>query len=412
MRHVFLRRQGIAKAVLLFPEIPSWLVVSEQLASKVQCFFSNPTETSFVSAIQSSEPALTPDEARKLHFRIGSIIKKHTEISQLRRNLSNVVINVTRSCNLRCVYCYNDAENIGSVEGKFLPSGLYEEICHNIAAVSEPKEVRLYISGGEPLLHREIEQLIRISKSLGFFTAMVTNGTLLNHHRMQALESCQLDEIRISMDSITPELHNRYRDNSHARMLRGLESCLAARKRMQVILSATVTQENLGNTEEFMEFAHSRGCGWNFSYLKPTGRASEMAVSYEDIVRVIEKTSCNHSAEKLVRNASCGIARTTICIDCEGNVFPCAQLSSSEFVIGTIGIGGGRDQLKAILAAPSPFTNIHVDRIEGCKDCEIKYLCGGGCRVIGYSETGDFLKRGSDCSLKRNEIYNALFASA
>src|SRR4029079_15409775 len=61
------------------------------------------------------------------------------------------------------------------------------------------------ISGGEPLLHPEIEQIIQRIRSHGMIAGMITNGYLLTPKKIQALNASGLDHLQISIDNMQPD---------------------------------------------------------------------------------------------------------------------------------------------------------------------------------------------------------------
>lgn len=69
-------------------------------------------------------------------------------------------------------------------------------------------------TGGEPLMHREILELIQICTDSGVKSSLITNGQSLAHHATQ-LEAAGLDQVIVSLDSGDAELHNKYRNTSN-----------------------------------------------------------------------------------------------------------------------------------------------------------------------------------------------------
>ncbi len=102
-----------------------------------------------------------------------------------------------RRCNLSCTYC-NEYDNFS----KPVPiSTMRERIDH----LHRLGTTIVTISGGEPLLHPELDDLIRYIRRKGMITGMITNGYLLTAERIQRLNRAGLDHMQISIDNVMPD---------------------------------------------------------------------------------------------------------------------------------------------------------------------------------------------------------------
>jgi MoaA/NifB/PqqE/SkfB family radical SAM enzyme len=103
----------------------------------------------------------------------------------------------TRKCNLSCGYCneYDD----------FSPPIPTEEMIRRIDRLAYLKTAIVTISGGEPLLHPEIETLIQRIRHHDMIAGMITNGYLLTPQKIQSLNQAGLEHLQISIDNIQPD---------------------------------------------------------------------------------------------------------------------------------------------------------------------------------------------------------------
>src|SRR5947207_3000939 len=103
----------------------------------------------------------------------------------------------TRRCNLACAYCneYDD----------FSPPVPTAEIIRRIDRLAYLKTAIVTISGGEPLLHPEIETIIQRIRQHGMIAGMITNGYLLTPKKILALNEAGLEHLQISIDNIQPD---------------------------------------------------------------------------------------------------------------------------------------------------------------------------------------------------------------
>src|SRR5499425_2108289 len=103
----------------------------------------------------------------------------------------------TRRCNLACAYCneYDD----------FSPPVPTDEMIRRIDRLAYLKTAIVTISGGEPLVHPEIEIIIQRIRQHGMIAGMITNGYLLTPKKIVALNEAGLEHLQISIDNIQPD---------------------------------------------------------------------------------------------------------------------------------------------------------------------------------------------------------------
>ena len=103
----------------------------------------------------------------------------------------------TRRCNLSCGYCneYDD----------FSPPIPIEAMLRRIDLLAGLRTAAVTMSGGEPLLHPEVEAIIRRIRHHGMISGIITNGYLLTPQKIRALNDAGLDHLQISIDNIQPD---------------------------------------------------------------------------------------------------------------------------------------------------------------------------------------------------------------
>lgn len=102
-----------------------------------------------------------------------------------------------RRCNLSCTYC-NEYDDFS----KPVPLGVMKERIDHLHRLGT---TIVTISGGEPLLHPELDDLIKYIRKQGIITGMITNGYLLTAERIQRLNRAGLDHMQISIDNVMPD---------------------------------------------------------------------------------------------------------------------------------------------------------------------------------------------------------------
>lgn len=102
-----------------------------------------------------------------------------------------------RRCNLSCRYC-NEYDKVSAPVPKEVLLGRIDKL----AALGT---TAVTFSGGEPLLHPELEDLIAQVRNQGMIAGLITNGYLLTADRIKALNTAGLDHLQISIDNLTPD---------------------------------------------------------------------------------------------------------------------------------------------------------------------------------------------------------------
>ncbi len=102
-----------------------------------------------------------------------------------------------RRCNLSCTYC-NEFDDFS----KPVP---LEEMFKRIDRLASFGTTIITLSGGEPLLHPQLDEIIRRIRGHGVIAGLITNGYLLNVERIQQLNRAGLDQLQISIDNVQPD---------------------------------------------------------------------------------------------------------------------------------------------------------------------------------------------------------------
>ena len=113
----------------------------------------------------------------------------------------------TKTCNLKCKYCYIE-KNVSKNNDDFLPP---EKIKENLFAVKDAGVNSIYLTGGEPLMHPDFNQILRMCLKITNTTVM-TNGTMINDKKARFLrkidDESQFETVyRVSLDSVN-EIEN------------------------------------------------------------------------------------------------------------------------------------------------------------------------------------------------------------
>ena len=203
--------------------------------------------------------------------------------------LTYLFLEITRRCNLKCRHCGSDCS--ASVDTPELTTDSWLKI---ISYVRDRfgRGVVFVVSGGEPLLHTNLEVIGRHIQSLDMKWGMVTNGFALSASRLAALQSAGLHSITISLDG-GAEPHNWLRDNN-----KSFERALAAIERVaasDIDLADVVTcvfPGNLDDLDAVAELLVKAGMkSWRLFRIFPSGRAAEndeLLLSFEQTWQMLD----------------------------------------------------------------------------------------------------------------------------
>ena len=134
---------------------------------------------------------------------------------QLNRPLRDLRISVTDRCNFRCTYCM--PKEIFGREFHFLDRDdllTFEELARFATLAVELGVEKVRITGGEPLLRRDLDRLIEMIAAIPGLhdLALTTNGSLLTADRARSLREAGLDRITISLDALDDAIFRRMND--------------------------------------------------------------------------------------------------------------------------------------------------------------------------------------------------------
>jgi Fe-coproporphyrin III synthase len=350
-----------------------------------------------------------------------------------------VVWNVSRTCNLKCTHCYSDSEALA------YPGELTTEqgraLLDDLAAFGVPA---VLLSGGEPLVRRDLFELAEYGRSLGLKFTLSTNGTLIDEKKAARIREIGFAYVGISFDGIGPT-NDAFRGVPGAfdRAVRGIRNCKAVGQK--VGLRLTLTPATVADLDKIFDFIEAeeidRAC---FYHLVPTGRGrSATTLPHEDARAAVDTifrrtrafaaagrpreilTVDNHAdAAYLYMNVlkddpqraqhvfdllawNGGAANSTGIgigdIDTQGNVHPDQFLQS-------VTLGNVKERRFSEIWTDSSNEVLsqlrdRTGRLHGrCASCRHLALCGGNFRARALNATGDLWASDPGCYLSDAEI--------
>jgi heme d1 biosynthesis radical SAM protein NirJ len=180
-----------------------------------------------------------------------------------------VIWNLIRRCNLACKHCYSISAD------RDFPGELTTQEVYAVMDDLKRFGVRvLILSGGEPLLRGDIFDITRRAKAMGFYTALSSNGTLIDEAMVGRIADIDFDYVGISLDGLR-ETHDRFRRSPGAfdKSLAGIRLCRDAD--LKVGLRFTMTQDNAHDLPALLGLVEQERIDrFYFSHLNYAGRGN------------------------------------------------------------------------------------------------------------------------------------------
>ncbi|MDH3254123.1 MAG: radical SAM protein [Acidobacteriota bacterium] len=354
--------------------------------------------------------------------------------------------NLTYRCNLACEHCYLDAGGKPSglpvvTDSAFSDrSELDTEGCFRVVdeIASLAPEALTILTGGEPLLRRDILEIIRYAHSRELWVVVGTNGVLVTESLAGTLAEAGVRGMALSLDSLDPEIHDGFRRvrGAFSNTVEGAK--VLTKNDLSFIIQTTVGTHNQDQLEAIADFAHEElgAKVWNLYFLVPSGRGAfvsdlttdqydEVLVSvlglqkkYRDRMLVNAKCAPHYLRSVLADDPSspfvksfsggaggCPAGTQYLGIRPNGDVTPCPYLP----------LFGGNlevDNLRKVWNDSAVFRTIRQrDELGGrCGDCELSSHCGG-CRARAYGMTGELLAADPLCSHEPGSLAEAADAA-
>ncbi len=333
----------------------------------------------------------------------------------------------TRRCNLKCVHCRSSSE----IKVNDHPDFSLDEakrVLNDIHSYANPVMV---LSGGEPLLRKDLFDIADYGTHLGLRMCVATNGTLVTAETCRSMKETGIKMVSLSLDGATAPIHDDFRQQAGA-----FEGTMNAIKlfnehKIPFLINSSFTQRNKQEATHIYELVKKLGAtAWYLFMIVPTGRGEEIMSElipeseYNDILNwhydmeaeehdLLVRPTCAPQYYRIVMQRSkedgskfkrrslkfstggskgCLAGQLICLIDVDGNILPCSYFPKPA--------GNIREQSFQDIWENSKLF-LELRDFKGYKDncgrCEYVNVCGG-CRARAYAMTGDYLAQEPFCS--------------
>jgi pyrroloquinoline quinone biosynthesis protein E len=322
-----------------------------------------------------------------------------------------LVAELTYRCPLRCAYCSNPEEHGDQPE---LDSAQWQGVFAEAEALGV---VQVHLTGGEPLLRRDLEALVTKARALGLYTNLITSAVPLTRERLVALKAAGLDNVQISIQGTAEadglEIAGRAflgHKLQAARWVHELE--------LPLTINVVLHRRNIAQVPELIELALELGADRlelaNTQYLGwALANRQALLPSLEQIERAREQARIARERHReqieilfvlpdyqagVPRACMDGWGRRYMVIAPDGLVLPCHQARALP------GLQFGRASAEPLAAIWRDSSGLNAFRGEAwmpepCRSCDRRATDFGGCRCQAYQLTGNAAATDPACSL-------------
>jgi len=320
---------------------------------------------------------------------------------------------LTHRCPLRCPYCSNPLELVRA--GTELDTASWRRVFGEAAALGV---LQVHFSGGEPLVRRDLVELVAEATKAGLYVNLITSGIRLDGERLARLVEAGLEHIQVSLQDSDPSSGDRIAGLAGAQQRKRRVARLVQDAGLPLTVNAVVHRQNLHHLEDIvdlavmlgadrLEVAHVQYYGWalaNRAALLPSREQLDKATATVEAARarlagrlVIDYVPPDYHAH---RPKACmgGWGRRFLNITPSGKVLPC---HAAETLPGLRFPNVREASLAEIWYHSDAFAQFRGTAwmAEPCRSCERREIDWGGCRCQAFALTGDPVRADPVCAL-------------
>lgn len=328
-------------------------------------------------------------------------------------NVKNAYIHITDRCNLKCKGCYSEDERCNKKELSF------NELTKVVSNLKPLNLENIIISGGEPMIRKDLDKILELIKTelKPDNLIVITNGTVHNFDMLENIAP-YVDVLSVSLDTYSSDCKAFLRED---KIFDRIMEFIDRAKELDINLSIlpTINHKNVDYINEYTKLSKKLGTNISFSLftVKPDAENREFILTTDDFKKIVDYYRVNEIEVEdvplkdcLEGKCNCGTGEQLISVGTDGSLYPCHMLMEDEFKMGNL---LEKDVMSLLVHNAKRKYGVEVDDMDGCKECEFKYLCGGGCRARAYLYTDKIASKDPFCPMYYgffDEVMNNLIA--
>ena len=232
--------------------------------------------------------------------------------------LYGITIDLTQACNYDCLFCFK--ENVNKRNHELSTS----EIKRVLLEVRELGCYSIQFTGGEPLLRKDIFEILKYAKKLHFFVTLNTNASLLNEESIIEISNLRIDEIICSLHSLDNDNYKKIMGtNEDVSKIKNSLIQLKAQK-INVWINAILTKYNIDEMKKMKEEFSKYDIEVSNSFLNLSQNSyknvSILAPSNEQLISYLKVNKKNKKEYENKKNSVCGVGKSSFVIMSNGDI--------------------------------------------------------------------------------------------
>lgn len=228
----------------------------------------------------------------------------HREYLREKHELKYLFWECTLNCNFRCKHCGSHAG-----ESVFAEAINTEEIKKSFLDISknfDAKKITVAITGGEPLLRKDLFEVMKYANSLGFQWGMVSNGSLITQKIIEKAKEAKIMTIDISIDGIG-EIHDNFRNmkGAYEKAINAVKLFAKADFLNSLRITTTIHSKNIDILDEMYEYFSTLGISdWRLLNVDPIGRTicnNDILLNKEQLAKLLRFIKNKRKTKSKVR---------------------------------------------------------------------------------------------------------------
>ncbi|MEK7072364.1 MAG: radical SAM protein [Patescibacteria group bacterium] len=261
-------------------------------------------------------------------------IMKFNEKIKRGESIAIIQFQYNYTCNFACEHC-----SIKKFQGRNdAPQMTIPDVKELFRQADELGLARVTITGGEPLVFKDFDELVAAIDPQKFYINCDSNGWLLDENRAKHLKSIGIDRVQVSLDSLDAEEHDKFRHakGAHERVMRAVDA--VGKVGLDIFMQTVVWKERLYSEEfiKYLEYFTNKGIGVFVSYAKPVGAWEgnyEGLVDKKDMTYMEELEKkykvFTHLTPAYGLNIGCIALKGMFSVTQYGDVLPCPYIHTS-----------------------------------------------------------------------------------
>ncbi len=408
--HIFVKINN-NKVLLIDSERANWVAVSQPLAEIIlTCDGSKSIE----KIIDDLNMKSNKDFCQKLLscfdklYNLNFFYDNDLNITEQSKKLDSVYFNLTKDCNLKCIYCYANAGSAAINTIKNQPLTFWKNTIDQLFDLN--KNATINFTGGEPTIYKYFWDVVEHAKNRGFKLILITNGSNSEAKDIQKYFD-YFSSIEVSIDSLREDVNSLTRGKGSLSPAQTLIDGLI-QNGMKPTIMVVVSKFNKRYLHEINDKYRSSAF-IRYQPMYNMGRGDKLinigiaAKEYYSILKSqnIERMKGDISYKRNMKYIWCGMGNNVLSIEANGDVYPCQLMHHEKFKLGDL-----NNQSLEEIWINSPYRHHSVDLIKGCKSCELKHICSAPCRARAFYVLGSIYKKDPLCpGFIKNSIYDNLF---